>query len=132
LLILLFFRDGGSDGNCHLPAHDPHQRRHFEKAHRMSEPANRPPEPEIIPPGAPLPRGARVWVSSDTGGTQRIYVKPIGPVGLALLTLGVGVGAAFLIVFLLGAAVFGLAAVGVLTLVGIIAGLLRGPARPLR
>jgi hypothetical protein len=106
--------------------------RGFQRDERMSDPANRRPEPEIIPPGAPLPGGARVWVSSDTRGAQQIYVRPIGPLGIALLTLGAGVVAAFLIVFLLGAAVFGLAAIGVLTIVGIIAGLLRGPARPLR
>src|SRR5258708_2606998 len=98
----------------------------------MTEPANRPPEPEIIPPGAPLPRGSRVWVASEMQGAQHIYVRPIGPLGMALLTLGAGVVAAILIVFLLGAAVFGLAAIGVLTIIGIIAGLLRGPARPLR
>jgi hypothetical protein len=98
----------------------------------MTEPSDRFPEPEIIPPGAPLPRGSRVWVASDMRGAQQIYVKPIGPVGMALLTLGVGAVAALLIVFLLGAALFGLAAIGVLTLVGIIAGLSRGPARPLR
>ena len=98
----------------------------------MADRPTRRPEPEIIPPGAPLPRGSRVWVSSDRRGAQHIYVKPIGPVGMVLLTLGVGVIAAFLIVFLLGAAVFGLATIGVLTLAGIIAGLLRGPARPLR
>jgi hypothetical protein len=110
----------------------PHLRRHSKKANRMTEPSNRQPEPEIIPPGAPLPGGQRVWVTSDLPGTHQIYVRPIGPLGVALLTLGAGVVAAFLIVFLLGAAVFGLAAIGVLTLVGIIAGLLRGPARPLR
>ena len=93
----------------------------------MTEPSNRRPEPEIIPPGAPLPHGSRVWVASDPQGTRQIYVRPIGPVGIALLALGAGVVAAFLIVFLLGAAVFGLAAIGVLTLIGIIAGLLRGP-----
>jgi hypothetical protein len=98
----------------------------------MTEPSNRRTEPEIIPPGAPLPPGSRVWVASDTQGTHQIYVRPIGPVGMVMLALGVGVVAAFLIVFLLGAAVFGLAAIGVLTIVGIIAGLLRGPARPLR
>jgi hypothetical protein len=98
----------------------------------MSEPAKPRSEPEIIPPGAPLPRGARVWVSSDTGAAQQIYVKPIGPVGMALLTLGIGAVAALAIIVLLGAAVFGLATIGVLTLVGIVAGLLRGPTRPLR
>ena len=98
----------------------------------MSEPVNRQPEPEIIPPGAPLPRGARVWVSTDGGSTQQIYVKPIGPVGMALLSLGVGAAVALAIVILLGAAIFGLAMIGVLILAGIIAGLLRGPTRPLR
>lgn len=98
----------------------------------MDQPTNRPPEPEIIPPGAPLPRGSRVWVTHDLHSTHHIYVRPIGPLGMALLTLGAGVVAAFLIVFLLGAAVFGLAAIGVLLIVGIIAGLLRGPPRPLR
>ena len=98
----------------------------------MTDPSNRRPEPEIIPPGAPLPRGSRVWVASDLRSTHQVYVRPIGPVGMALLALGAGVVAAFLIVFLLGAAVFGLAAIGVLTIIGIIAGLLRGPARPLR
>ncbi len=98
----------------------------------MTDPLDRHPEPEIIPPGAPLPRGSRVWVTSDLHNTHHVYVRPIGPLGIALLTLGAGVVAAFLIVFLLGAAVFGLAAIGALTIVGIIAGLLRGPARPLR
>ena len=98
----------------------------------MDRPANRPPEPEIIPPGAPLPRGSGVWVSSDVSGTHQIYVRPIGPLGMVLLGLGIGAAAVLLIVFLLGAAVFGLATIGVLTLVGIIAGLLRGPNRRLR
>jgi hypothetical protein len=46
--------------------------------------------------------------------------------------MGIGAVAALAIVFLLGVAVFGLATIGVLILAGIIAGLLRGPARPLR
>ena len=98
----------------------------------MTDRPDRPPEPEIIPPGAPLPRGSRVWVTHDVHSTHHIYVRPIGPLGMALLTLGAGVVAAFLIVFLLGAAVFGLAAIGFLTIVAVIAGLLRGPSRPLR
>jgi len=98
----------------------------------MTEPSNRRPEPEIIPPGAPLPRGSGVWVAHDARETHHVYIRPIGPVGIALLTLAIGVAAAFAIVILLGAAVFGLAAIGVLTIAGIIAGLLRGPSRPLR
>jgi hypothetical protein len=100
----------------------------------MTEPVDHRPEPEIIPPGAPLPRDAQVWVSSDAGAAQHIYVKvkPIGPVGMVLLALGIGAVGALAIVVLLGAAVFGLATIGVLMLVGLVAGLLRGPARPLR
>jgi hypothetical protein len=98
----------------------------------MTEPANRQPEPEIIPPGAPLPRGSRVWVASDLRGTRQIYVRPLGPLGMALLTLGVGAVAGLALLFLLGTAIIGLAAIGVLTIAGIIAGILRGPPRPLR
>ena len=98
----------------------------------MADGPTRHPEPEIIPPGAPLPAGARVWVASETPGAQHIYVRPIGPLGLALLTLAGGAIAALLIVFLLGAAIFGLAVIGALTLIGVVAGLLRGPTRPLR
>jgi hypothetical protein len=90
------------------------------------------PEPEIIPPGAPLPSSARLWVAREMRGAHHVYVRPIGPVGLALLTLAGGAVAALAIVFLLGAAIFGLAMIGALTLIGIVAGLLRGPTRPLR
>jgi hypothetical protein len=98
----------------------------------MTEPANRHPEPEIIPPGAPLPHGSRVWAASDMHGTQRVYAARVGPVGVALLTLAAGAVAGLAILFLLGAAVIGLATIGVLTIAGVIAGILRGPPRPLR
>jgi predicted lipid-binding transport protein (Tim44 family) len=98
----------------------------------MADRPTRHPEPEIIPPGVPLPSGARVWVASETRGAHQVYVRPIGPVGLALLTLAGGAVAALLIIFLLGAAIFGLAVIGALTLIGVVAGLLRGPTRPLR
>jgi hypothetical protein len=98
----------------------------------MADRQNRPPKQEIIPPGAPLPGGSRVWMTDDLRGAQRVYVRPIGPLGMALLTLGVGAVVAFAIVILLGAALFGFAAIGFLTVVGIVAGLLRGPSRPLR
>lgn len=106
--------------------------RRFERDQRMTEPANRHPEPEIIPPGVPLPRGARVWVASNPHGTGQIHVRPIGPIGMALLTLGIGAIAGLALLFLLGTAIIGLAAIGVLTIAGVIAGLLRGPPRPLR
>jgi hypothetical protein len=99
----------------------------------MSDPRSPRSEPEIIPPGAPLPRREpRVWVSDEASGMHQVYVRPIGPVGVALLTLAGGAIAAVALVFLFSVAFFGLAAIGALTLIGIIAGLLRGPSRSLR
>ena len=98
----------------------------------MNAPIDRRPEPEIIPPGAPLPRERGIWVAADTPHTHYVRVTRLGPVSLALMTLAGGAIAALAILFLLGAAVIGLAAIGVLTLGGIIAGVLRGPPRPLR
>lgn len=98
----------------------------------MTDQLDRRREPEIIPPGAPLPRGSTVWMSGDAGGAHYVRVTRLGPVGATLLMLGVAAVAALGLLFLLGAAIVGLAAVGVLTLIGIIAGILRGPPRPLR
>jgi hypothetical protein len=100
----------------------------------MDQPPRRPPpEPEIIPPGQPLPRrGGEIWTARDTGAIHRIHVRQIGPVGVALLTLGVGAVAGLSLLFLLSAAVIGFAMIGVLTVAGVVAGLLRGPPRPLR
>ena len=90
------------------------------------------PEPEIIPPGAPLRGDRRVWVATDTSSTHYVYTTRLGPVSLALMTLAGGAIAALAILFLLGTAVIGLAAIGVLTIAGVIAGILRGPPRQLR
>jgi hypothetical protein len=99
----------------------------------MNQPVNRHPEPEIIPPGAPLPSsGPSLWVSADTRHTHYVHVTRIGPVGFGLMTLAGGVIAALAILFVLGAAVIGVATIGALTLVGIIAGLLHRPKHPLR
>jgi hypothetical protein len=89
------------------------------------------PEPEIIPPGAPLPRDRSVWATADTARIHYVYTTRVGPVSLALMTLAGGAIAALAILFLLGTAVIGLAAIGVLTIAGLIAGILRGPPRPL-
>jgi hypothetical protein len=97
----------------------------------MSDSKRQRPEPEIIPPGQPLPRREPdIWVARS--GAHRVYIRPIGPLGAMLLTLGVGAVAVLGFFFLLSTAIIGLAAIGVLTIAGIIAGILRGPPRPLR
>ena len=98
----------------------------------MSAPVDRRPEVEIIPPGAPLPGRAGMWVTGDTPRTHYVYTSRIGPVGLTLLTLAAGGVVALTALFLLSAAVIGIAAVGVLTIAGVVAGILRGPPRRLR
>ncbi|HEX3884859.1 MAG TPA: hypothetical protein VHW66_19555 [Stellaceae bacterium] len=97
----------------------------------MDQPTRRPPEPEIFPPGRPLPhRGGQLWEGRDTGSVHRIYVRQIGPLGATLLALGVGAAAVLGFFFLIGTAIIGLAAIGALTIVGVIAGILHGPPRP--
>ena len=98
----------------------------------MSDPLDRRPEPEIIPPGAPLPRGSGVWMSGDPRHTQYVYTSRVGPVGLALMTLAGGAIAALAILFVLSAAVIGFAAIGVVTVAAVVAGILRRPNQPLR
>jgi hypothetical protein len=97
----------------------------------MAEPTRRS-EPEIIPPGAPLPRDAGVWMAADTHSTHYVYSSRVGPVGIALLTLVVGGVAALAVLFLLSAALIGFAAIGVVTVAALIAGILRKPNHPLR
>lgn len=99
----------------------------------MNEPTRRVPDPEIIPPGEPLPyRRAEIWGSRDGGPVHRIYVGRIGPLGGTLLALGVGAAAVLGLFFLISTAILGLAVIGGLFIAGLIAGILRGPPRPLR
>jgi len=98
----------------------------------MAQPTRHPPEPEIIPPGAPLPRGSSIWARDEARSGNYVYAARIGPFGATLLTLGIGVVAGLALLFVLGTAIIGLAAIGVLTIAGVIAGILRGPPRPLR
>jgi hypothetical protein len=99
----------------------------------MDDPTRRPPDPEIIPPGQPLPyRRGEIWEGQNTGQIHRVYIRQIGPLGGTLLALGVGAAAVLAFFFLIGTAIIGLAAIGVLFIVGLIAGILRGPPRPLR
>ena len=98
----------------------------------MNDPIDRRPEPEIIPPGAPLPRDRGMWATIDTPRTHYVYTSRIGPVGLGLLTLGVGAVAVLGFFFLISAAVIGLAAIGLTTIAAIVSGILRKPNQPLR
>ncbi|HEY1796140.1 MAG TPA: hypothetical protein VGG57_08470 [Stellaceae bacterium] len=99
----------------------------------MDEQTRRQPEPEIIPPGEPLPyRRTEIWESRDPGQMHRVYIRQIGPLGATLLAAGVGVAAVIGLFFLISTAIFGLAVVGALTLAGIVMGILRGPPRSLR
>ena len=98
----------------------------------MNDPIDRRAEPEIIPPGAPLPRDRGIWVATDTPRTHYVYTSRIGPIGLALLTLGVGAVAVLGFFFLISAALIGLTTIGIVTVAAIIAGILRKPNQPLR
>jgi hypothetical protein len=99
----------------------------------MDRPTRRPSDPEIIPPGQPLPyRNAEIWEGGEAGSVHRIYVRQIGPLGGTLLALGVGAAAVIGFFFLIGTAIIGLAVIGALFIAGVIAGILRGPPRPLR
>lgn len=66
-------------------------------------------EPEIIPPDRTNRTSGwqrRAWQpdgSAWVGGTQRIYVGRIGPLGLALLILMIGVLAALILLTVVGA-----------------------------
>ena len=61
-------------------------------------------EPEIIPPGRPDSFGwphSRIHVS--TGTRHTIYVSPLGPIGVALILLVLGLIAAAFLLVLVGA-----------------------------
>jgi len=62
-------------------------------------------EPEIIPPGRPHQSFgwpySRVYVS--TSARHRIYVSPLGPIGVALILLVLGLLAAIFLLALVGA-----------------------------
>jgi len=90
------------------------------------------PEPEIIPPGAPLPNGSRIWVSTGAPGTHRVYTGRVGPLGVFLLALAIGGAAVVAFIVLLGAALISLTVIGVLVVAAVIAGILRGPFQRLR
>src|SRR5258708_15008415 len=86
-------------------------------------------EPEIIPPD----RGDRQSRSSAAGirvfldgsGVRHIYVARLGPLGMVMLALIVGVLFAITLVLVLGAFLVWIPLVGLLVAAAIISGLLR-------
>ena len=84
-------------------------------------------EPEIIPPGAPLRRPRDDFTGAQF--TQRIYVTRLGPFGLILLALALGVIAVVLLVLLVGAVLFWIPVIGLLVAAAIFSGALRSRFR---
>src|SRR5271165_2559316 len=60
-------------------------------------------EPEIIPPSAEVRHRDAMWFTADEAGTHRIYVARLGPFGVLVLALGIGLFAAFTLVVAIGA-----------------------------
>jgi len=100
----------------------------------MSDPTRRPPEPEIIPPGAPEPRwqerrrdsgAGQAWIwTSDQRGTRLRYTHP-GPLGLILIFAALAVLGALGFFVFVGALAITLPLVAALVLAGLIGGILR-------
>jgi hypothetical protein len=90
-------------------------------------------EPEIIPPdrddrqSRPGTARIRLFVAGD--GTHRIYVARLGPPGIPLLALMIGILFAIMLVVVLGAFLIWIPLVGVLVAAAIVSGLLRGHFR---
>ena len=87
-------------------------------------PSNRPrAEPEIIPPGAPLPPHGDGPFNARF--TQRIYIARPGPFGLLLVALAVIIIAAVILLLLVGAVLIWIPVVGLMIAVAIVSGLVR-------
>lgn len=81
-------------------------------------------EPEIIPPDRNRPRSdwqQRVWrPDASAGGTHRIYVARLGPFGIALLMLLIGILAAVIILATIGAVLLWIPVLALLVAAGAI------------
>ena len=88
-------------------------------------------EPEIIPPGAPRAPRTRIWIAEDTGldGYRRIRVSRPGPLSFLALGMVLGAGALIALLLVLGAVLLWLPLIGLIALVAVIMGALRGPVR---
>jgi hypothetical protein len=82
-------------------------------------------EPEIIPPGADPDGRSRICASAAPHYTIRIRMTRLGPAGIVMLLLMIGILGLAGLTLLLGFALVGLTAAGVLTVGSIISGLVR-------
>src|SRR6516162_185884 len=87
-------------------------------------------EPEIILPSRnDRPSGsytARIRMFVNDDGARHIYVARLGPLGILLIALMIGIFFAFMLVLLLGAFLIWIPLVGLLVAAAIISGALRG------
>jgi len=83
-------------------------------------------EPEIIPPGEPLPRTSDY---ADPYGAHRIYVGRIGPFGLALVILVLAILGVLLFFLVVGAVLLWIPLVGLFVAAAIVSGMLRSRSR---
>ena len=82
-------------------------------------------EPEIIPPGADWQQVSRIWPSTGQHHTIRVQITPVGPLGFAAFVLLMVILAFVGIAVLLGAALVGVAAAGLLIVGGLVSSVLR-------
>jgi hypothetical protein len=85
-------------------------------------------EPEIIPPGARL-RRSPIDGFTDARFTQRIYISKIGPLGIILLALAIGIVSVGILILLLGAFLIWIPVIGLLVAAAMISGVLRSHFR---
>lgn len=84
-------------------------------------------EPEIIPPGAPLPRGGDGGF--DARFTQRIYVARLGPFGMLLVALAVAVVAVVILLLVAGAMLIWIPLAALTIAAAVVSGLVRSRRR---
>lgn len=85
-------------------------------------------KPEIIPPdhAERSSRGtSRMQILLDTRGTERVYSTKLGPLGIILAALTIGLLLAVMLILLLGAFLIWIPVLGLLVAAAIISGILR-------
>ena len=81
-------------------------------------------EPEIIPPGQRPDSG--VWVSETMQGTDRIYVRRVGPFGIILWVLIIGAMLTLIVGLFLGFFLIAIPVMAALIAIAIVSAVLRG------